>query len=198
MNQNLKGLKFNIFDWFNSEGIKMFGRKLNLPIYVLIFIALAVLTWALLKYTRFGRRIYAVGNNPQAAFLSGINVKFMRLMAFAFNGVCVGIGATMQLVRVNTGIITVGQNLEIDVIAAVVIGGVAMSGGKGNVMGAFMGAILMGAITNAMTLMRLQSEWQFLVKGLIIIGAVAIGAISERMAVRKAIRQKEADVKAAA
>ena len=73
-----------------------------------------------------------------------------------------------------------------------------MSGGKGNVMGAFLGAILMGAITNAMTLMRLQSEWQFLVKGLIIIGAVAIGAISERMAVRKAIRQKEAEVKSAA
>jgi len=198
MNQNLKALKFNIFDWFNSEGIKMFGRKLNLPIYVLIFVVLAVLTWALLKYTRFGRRIYAVGNNPQAAFLSGINVKFTRLMAYALNGLFVGIGATMQLVRVNTGIITVGQNLEIDVIAAVVIGGVAMSGGKGNVMGAFLGAILMGAITNAMTLMRLQSEWQFLVKGLIIIGAVAIGAISERMAVRKAVREKEAEAKAAA
>ena len=70
--------------------------------------------------------------------------------------------------------------------------------GKGNVMGAFLGAILMGAITNAMTLMRIQSEWQFLVKGLIIIGAVAIGAISERMSIRKAVRQKEAETKGAA
>ena len=192
MEQNLKVLKTNIFDWFSKEAIKVFDRKLNLPLYVLIFIALAVLTWALLKYTRFGRRIYAVGNNPQAAFLSGINVKLTRLMAFALNGVFVGIGATMQLVRVNTGIITVGQNLEIDVIAAVVIGGVAMSGGKGNVMGAFLGAILMGAITNAMTLMRLQSEWQFLVKGIIIIVAVAAGAISEQLSVRKAVRAKKA------
>ena len=192
MNQNLKVFKTNIFDWFSSEAIKVFDRKLNLPLYVLIFIALAILTWALLKYTRFGRRIYAVGNNPQAAFLSGINVKLTRLMAFALNGVFVGIGATMQLVRVNTGIITVGQNLEIDVIAAVVIGGVAMSGGKGNVMGAFLGAILMGAITNAMTLMRLQSEWQFLVKGIIIIVAVAAGAISEQLSVRKAVRAKKA------
>lgn len=197
MNQNLKALKTNIFDWFSAESIKVFDRKLNLPIYVLIFIALAVLTWALLKYTRFGRRLYAVGNNPNAAFLSGINVRIIRLLAFAFNGFCVGIGATMQLVRVNTGIITVGQNLEIDVIAAVVIGGVAMSGGKGSVMGAFLGAILMGAISNAMTLMRLQSEWQFLVKGIIIIVAVAAGAISERMAVRKAVRLKEAETKAA-
>lgn len=192
MEQNLKVFKTNIFDWFSKEAIKVFDRKLNLPLYVLIFIALAVLTWALLKYTRFGRRIYAVGNNPQAAFLSGINVKLTRLMAFALNGVFVGIGATMQLVRVNTGIITVGQNLEIDVIAAVVIGGVAMSGGKGNVMGAFLGAILMGAITNAMTLMRLQSEWQFLVKGIIIIVAVAAGAISEQLSVRKAVRAKKA------
>ena len=191
MNQNLKVLKTNVFDWFSKEAIKVFDRKLNLPLYVLIFIALAVLTWALLKYTRFGRRIYAVGNNPQAAFLSGINVKLTRLMAFALNGVFVGIGATMQLVRVNTGIITVGQNFEIDVIAAVVIGGVAMSGGKGNVMGAFLGAILMGAITNAMTLMRLQSEWQFLVKGLIIIVAVAAGAISEQLTIRKAVRAKK-------
>ena len=192
MEQNLKVFKTNIFDWFSKEAIKVFDRKLNLPLYVLIFIALAVLTWALLKYTRFGRRIYAVGNNPQAAFLSGINVKLTRLLAFALNGVFVGIGATMQLVRVNTGIITVGQNLEIDVIAAVVIGGVAMSGGKGNVMGAFLGAVLMGAITNAMTLMRLQSEWQFLVKGIIIIVAVAAGAISEQLSVRKAVRAKEA------
>ena len=192
MNQNLKVFKTNIFDWFSTEAIKVFDRKLNLPLYVLIFVALAILTWALLKYTRFGRRISAVGNNPQAAFLSGINVKLTRLMAFALNGVFVGIGATMQLVRVNTGIITVGQNLEIDVIAAVVIGGVAMSGGKGNVMGAFLGAILMGAITNAMTLMRLQSEWQFLVKGIIIIVAVAAGAISEQLSVRKAVRAKKA------
>jgi len=133
-----------------------------------------------------------VGNNPQAAFLSGINVKFTRLMAFVFNGVCVGIGATMQLVRVNTGIITVGQNMEIDVIAAVVIGGVAMSGGKGNVLGAFIGAILMGTITNAMTIMRIQFEWQFLVKGIIIIAAVAGGAATEILRVRRARRSQSA------
>ena len=191
MQQNLRWFKSNIFDWFSTEGIKLFDRKLNLPYYVILFVILAVITWAVLKYTRFGRRIYAVGNNPSAAYLSGINVRAIRLLAFAFNGLCVGIGATMQLVRVNTGIITVGQNLEIDVIAAVVIGGVAMSGGKGSVMGAFLGTILMGAITNAMTLMRLQSEWQFLAKGIIIILAVSGGAISEVLASRKAIRAQE-------
>lgn len=197
MQQNLSWLKTNLLDWFNPEGIKAFGFKLNIPYYVIIFILLSVATWAMLKYTRFGRRIYAVGNNPQAAYLSGINVKVTKLLAYAFNGLCVGIGATMQLVRVNTGIITVGQNMEIDVIAAVVIGGVAMAGGKGSVMGAFLGAILMGAITNAMTIMRIQSEWQFLVKGLVIIVAVAGGALSEQFSARKAIRQQEAAAAAA-
>lgn len=193
MRQNLAWFKSNVFDLFNPDGIRMFNLKLNLPYYVILFFILAAITWALLKYTKFGRRIYAIGNNPQAAFLSGIDVKLTRLLAFVFNGVCVGIGATMQLVRVNTGIITVGQNMEIDVIAAVVIGGVAMSGGKGSVVGAFIGAILMGTITNAMTIMRIQQEWQFLVKGLIIIAAVAAGALSEIMRHRTALRQRRSD-----
>ncbi len=191
MKQNLAWFKSNVFDWFNPEGVKVFGLKLNLPYYVLLFFFLTLITWAILKYTKFGRRIYAIGNNSQAAFLSGVNVRFTRLMAFVFNGICVGIGATMQLVRVNTGIITVGQNMEIDVIAAVVIGGVAMSGGKGSVMGAFIGALLMGTITNAMTIMRIQQEWQFLVKGIIIIAAVAAGALSEILRHRSVLRRKK-------
>lgn len=190
MNQNLAWFKTNLLDLFNPEGIKAFGFKLILPYYVIIFVLIAVAIWAALKYTRFGRRVYAVGNNPQAAYLSGINVRVTRLLTYLINGLCVGIGATMQLVRVNTGIITVGLNMEIDVIAAVVIGGVAMAGGKGSAMGAFIGAILMGAITNAMTLMRIQSEWQFLVKGIIIIAAVSGGALSEHFSARKAMRRQ--------
>lgn len=196
MRQNLAWFKSNIFDLFNSEGIRLHGLKLNFPYYIILFIVLTVITWAMLKYTKFGRRVYAIGNNPQAAFLSGINVKLTRLMAFAFNGVCVGIGATMQLVRVNTGIITVGQNMEIDVIASVVIGGVALSGGKGSVIGAFIGVILLGTISNAMTIMRFQQEWQFLVKGIIIIAAVAAGAVSEIFRHRKVTRDKKEAVAA--
>lgn len=190
MAQNLAWFKSNVFDWFNSEGVKVFGFKLQLPYYVILFVLIAIATWALLKYTRFGRRVYSVGNNPQAAYLSGINVRMTKLLTYAFNGLCVGIGGTIALVRQNTGIISIGQNMEIDVIAAVVIGGVAMSGGKGNALGAFIGAILMGAITNAMTLMRIQFEWQYLVKGLIIIIAVAGGAFSEILTNKKAIREQ--------
>jgi ribose/xylose/arabinose/galactoside ABC-type transport system permease subunit len=112
------------------------------------------------------------------------------MSTYALNGFLVAIAAIMLLARVNTAIITVGQNLEIDVIAATVVGGVAMSGGKGNILGTFVGAILLGSIANAMNILRLQSEWQFVAKGVIIIVAVTAGAIVQaRQARAQLMRQ---------
>lgn len=152
------------------------GLSLTLPIYLLVFFAITIIIWWLMKYTKYGRRVYAVGANRNAAYLAGIDVKNIVLSTYALNGLIVGIAAIMLLSRVNTAIITVGQNLEIDVIAAVVVGGTALSGGKGNIWGTFIGAILLGSIANAMNILRLQSEWQFVAKGVIIIAAVAAGA----------------------
>jgi ribose/xylose/arabinose/galactoside ABC-type transport system permease subunit len=118
-----------------------------------------------------------VGSNRNAAYLAGIGVKNIVLSTYTLNGLLVSIAAIMLLARVNTAIITIGQNLEIDVIAATVVGGVALSGGKGNIWGTFIGAILLGTIANAMNILRLQSEWQFVVKGIIIIAAISAGAI---------------------
>ena len=129
-----------------------------------------------MKYTKYGRRCNAIGANRNAAYLAGINVKNTVLSTYALNGLIVGIAAIMLLSRVNTAIITTGQNLEIDVIAAVVVGGTALSGGKGNIWGTFIGAILLGSIANGMNILRLQSEWQFVAKGVILIVAVAAGA----------------------
>jgi len=184
LSQNLEFFKFNLI-----EGAKAGGLSLTLPIYVIIFFLMTAVFWALLKYTKYGRRVYAVGSNPQAAYLSGINVKSIQLITYIINGLCVGIGGVLMLARVNVGTINLGQNLEIDVIAAVVIGGVAMSGGKGSPMGSFIGVILMGAIANAMNIMRIQSEWQFFVKGLIIIVAVAGGELSSRIAARRQLKK---------
>jgi len=152
------------------------GLSLNLPIYVLIFLAITIIIWWLMKYTKYGRRVYAVGANRNAAYLAGIDVKNIVLSTYALNGLIVGIAAIMLLSRVNTAIITVGQNLEIDVIAAVVVGGTALAGGKGNIWGTFVGAILLGAIANGMNILRIQSEWQFVAKGVILIVAVTAGA----------------------
>jgi len=187
LSKNLDFFKFNLIEGAkNSDGI-----NLSLPIYVIVFFLVTAVFWAVLKYTKYGRRVYAVGSNPQAAYLSGINVKAIRLWTYVFNGLCVGIGGVLMLARVNVGTISLGQNLEIDVIAAVVIGGVAMSGGKGNPLGSFIGVILLGAITNAMNIMRVQSEWQYFVKGLILIIAVAGGELSARISAKRQLtRQK--------
>lgn len=169
----LAGLKKNLIEGAKGPS----GLSLTIPIYVIVFLSITIIIWWLMKYTKYGRRVYAVGANRNAAFLAGISVKNIVMSTYALNGLLVGIAAIMLLSRVNTAIITVGQNLEIDVIAATVVGGVAMSGGKGNIWGTFIGAILLGSIANAMNILRLQSEWQFVAKGIIIIAAVTAGAI---------------------
>jgi ribose/xylose/arabinose/galactoside ABC-type transport system permease subunit len=153
-----------------------------------------------MKYTKYGRRIYAVGANSHAAYLAGINVKNIVLSTYTINGLLVGIASVFLLSRVNTAIISTGQNKEIDVIAAAVIGGVALSGGKGSIWGVFVGAILMGAIENGLTIMRQKAEMQYVAKGLIIIGAVVVGSVIETMVSRNQTKQKqhEADAISAA
>ena len=181
----LEALKTNVLN------IQANGIALQLPIYVFIFIAIVIIFWLLLKYTKYGRRLYAVGSNKDAAFLAGIDVKNMTLSAYAFNGLLVGIASIILLARVNVANITIGDGYEIDAIAAAVIGGAAMSGGKGNAWGTFFGAILLGSIGNAMTMLHLNSEWQYVAKGAIIIAAVTAGAISASMAARKSASRKE-------
>ncbi|MBV9674532.1 MAG: ABC transporter permease [Verrucomicrobia bacterium] len=157
------------------------GLNLIIPPYVLIFFVIALLAGLLLNYTKYGRRVYAVGTNPNAAYLAGINVKNMRLSVYIIMGFLVGIGSVMLLSRVNTGIITLGQGLEIDSIAMVVIGGTLLKGGKGNVVGTLIGVFFLGSIGNAMNMLRLPSEVQYVAKGLVIIIAVTAGDISEQI-----------------
>jgi ribose/xylose/arabinose/galactoside ABC-type transport system permease subunit len=178
MNGELDFLKTNLI-----QGAKDPISHLNLiiPPYVLIFFMIALLGGLLLGYTKFGRRIYAIGTNPQAAYLAGIDVKNMKLSAYVIMGLLVGIGAVMLLARINTGIITLGQGLEIDSIAMVVIGGTALKGGKGTIVGTLIGVFFLGSIGNAMNMLRLPSEVQFVAKGLVIIIAVSAGDISNRI-----------------
>jgi len=167
------------------------GLIVNIPPYIFIFVAVVFIIWIVMRFTKYGRRIYAVGANKQAAYLAGIDVKNIVLSTYVINGFLVAIAALCLLSRVNTAIITVGQNKEIDVIAAAVVGGVALSGGKGSIWGVFIGALLMGSIENGMNIMRLQAEWQFVVKGLIIIAAVSTAAIVASLQAKRALRMKQ-------
>jgi ribose/xylose/arabinose/galactoside ABC-type transport system permease subunit len=195
------GGQFNLKASILPDGlVDAAGLTVYFPIYILVFIGITALIWIIMKYTKYGRRIYAVGANPHAAYLAGINVKNVILSTYTINGLLVGIASVFLLSRVNTAIITTGQNKEIDVIAAAVIGGVALSGGKGSVWGVFVGAILMGAIENGLTIMRQKAEMQYVAKGLIIIGAVVVGSIIVMMLNRNQTKtiQHEEEISAAA
>lgn len=173
----LKG-EFNFLKINLIKGLKYNDLNLILPVYVIVFIVAAALIWALMKYTKYGRRVYAVGSNPSAAYLSGVDVKNMKMFAYSVNGILVFLASCALNSRLGVAIISGGSGLEIDAIAAAVIGGIAMSGGKGNAWGAFTGAILLGAIGNAMSMLKLPGEWQYIVKGIVIIISVVAGSIS--------------------
>lgn len=156
---------------------------------VLIFIILAILLWLVVKYTKFGRRIYAVGGNEKAAFLSGINVKNFKLLVFGIGGFFIAIATMTQLSRLGTGNPLMGQGKEIDVIAAVVVGGTALSGGKGNIWGTVIGVILLGIISNALNILGVNPHYQYIMKGLLIIISVLIGYFSAVRATRVTKKQ---------
>ncbi|PYE30786.1 monosaccharide ABC transporter membrane protein (CUT2 family) [Rhizobium sp. PP-F2F-G38] len=195
MKGELDFLTVNLLDGMQDP---VTGLVLRLPPYVLLFFVITLLGGLLLTYTTYGRRLYAVGTNPRAAFLAGIDVRMMRLSVYLIQGLLVGVGATMLLARINTGIITLGQNLEIDTIAMVVIGGTALSGGRGSIVGTLIGVLFLGSIANAMNLLRLPSEVQFLAKGLIVIIAVSMGDVSARVSHFRAFRRDQSTARAAA
>ena len=165
------------------------GLIMNFPIYVAVFLVASIIMWWILRYTKYGKRVYAVGANPSSAYLSGINVKKVTITSFLTHGLLVGIGSVMLLARVNVATISLGEGAEMDSIAAAVIGGTLISGGKGNMLETLIGIILMGAITNGMNVLKLRSELQYVVKGVIIIFAIAATEISARKAMTVSRRQ---------
>jgi len=146
--------------------------EIFLPIYIFVFMTL--LLWLILKYTRYGRRVYAVGGNANAAFLAGINVKNFKMGIYTINGFIISIAAMTYISRLGTGSPLIGLDKEIDAIAAAVVGGVAMSGGRGNMFGVFIGVVLLAFISNALNLLGVSPFYQYLMKGIFIVGSVLI------------------------
>ena len=147
---------------------------LGLPIGVWIAIAIAILAAAMLRYTRFGRHVFAVGSNEQTARLCGIDVAHVKLAVYALAGLLVGVAAVMEFSTLTVGDPTTSSGLELDVIAAVVIGGASLSGGEGSIAGALVGALLMTVIRTGCTHVDLPTWVQQIVTGVIIVVAVAV------------------------
>lgn len=156
------------FTWFGQ------GYIGPVPVPIVIWIFLIAVTGIILNKMRFGRHLYAVGGNTNAARASGIKVASIKRRAFAFAGAAAGLGGVILMARVNSGQPTGGEGLEFNAITAVIIGGTSMSGGVGNIYGTVAGALFVGFLTNIMTITNVNSYYQKIVQGAIIALAVII------------------------
>jgi ribose transport system permease protein len=147
---------------------------LGVPMLVIIFALVATAGWVVLNRTTFGRRTFAVGGNPEAARLAGVKVQRHTVMLYALVGLCCGIAAVMLMARTTTGSATHGSLYELDAIAAVVVGGTLLSGGRGTIGGTVLGVLIFTTLSNVFTQNNLSSSVQSVAKGLIIVAAVLL------------------------
>ncbi len=149
-----------------------------LPVPALVFLILIVTFWVVLKYTRFGRQLYAIGGNSQAAHLSGINVDRVKIIAFVLCSMLSAVAGMLHSAQISQGGPNEGIGYELNAVAAVAIGGTSLAGGRGRVSGTLVGALILGLLDNMLGLKGVNSNLQLVVKGLLII--VAVFAQAER------------------
>lgn len=166
------------FNWFGQ------GYLGPIPVSVIIMVVLFIVTWILLNKTCFGRHIYAVGGNEKAAIASGINSKRVIKKAFILDGAITGIAAVVFMARQASGTPAGGLSYEFDAITAVVVGGTSIAGGSGNVVGTVIGALIVGIINNVQNLLHVNTYWQQVVKGLVILLAIIIDVVTKRAAAK--------------
>ncbi|MCW1097996.1 ABC transporter permease [Streptomyces sp. RS2] len=147
---------------------------LGIPPLVLVFAAVTVVGWLVLNRTTFGRRTVAVGGNAEAARLAGIDVRRQRLYLYLLSGLCCGIAAFLLIALAGSGQNTNGNLYELDAIAAAIIGGTLLTGGRGHIIGSVLGVLIFTTITNIFALNNLQTDVQQIAKGAIIVAAVLV------------------------
>jgi len=147
---------------------------------ILVMIAIVIIGDILMRNSRFFRQNYYIGGNEKAAGLSGINVDFVKIANYCVVAVLAGVAGILTTARFGTSSVTFGTGVELRVITATIIGGASLSGGEGSVFGAFLGALFMGVLANALNLLGVDAYWQNLITGLILILAVLFDVLNER------------------
>jgi ribose/xylose/arabinose/galactoside ABC-type transport system permease subunit len=140
----------------------------------LIMCGVFLFSWVLLNRTAFGRHVYAIGGNPEAALLSGVRVRQVQLAVYSFCGLCAGLSGVLVASRLNAGYPRAGEFYELDAIAAVVVGGTSLFGGRGSISGTLAGAFFIGVLNNGLNLFRVSSYDQLIVKGVILLIAASM------------------------
>jgi ribose transport system permease protein len=168
-----------------TGGMPIFGFKSDIlvlgqgyvgfiPVPVIVMVIVFAVGIVFAQYTRQGRYIYGVGGNEEATRLSGVNVKKIKYIVYSISGLLSGLAGMVMLARINSGTPKMGQGYEMDVVTAVVLGGVSISGGEGKLAFVIVGVLIMGVLTNGLILMNVQEYVQWVIKGLALVAAVGL------------------------
>ncbi|MBN2051358.1 MAG: ABC transporter permease [Spirochaetales bacterium] len=182
----LRGLSFVLCGGIPIWGLPPAFKKLGqgylgaIPIPVIIMIIIFILGWFFLNRTKTGRYIYGLGGNKEAVRLSGVNTAKIQTLVFVVSGLLTGLAGVIMLSRINTGQPKIGTGYEMDVITAVVLGGVSIMGGEGSLIGVFIGVLIAGVLSNGMILMDVSEYYQQITKGIVLLIAVIFDTIAKR------------------
>lgn len=167
---------------FNNMGV---GSFLGIPIPVVFVMAAFIILYFIMNRTSFGRHVYATGGNKEAAKYAGVDTKWIQVRVYIISGVMAALAGAVLAARLYSGQPSVGEGFERDAIAASVLGGTSFNGGIGTLGGTVIGVLIIGVLNNGMNLLKINSYWQFVVKGLVILGAVYVDYIKKRGSLKK-------------
>lgn len=182
----LRGLAYTITDGQPIVSSSLSFRDLGngyvgpVPVPVIIMVVVYAVIWFVLERTRYGRHVYAVGGNAEAAKLAGVRVKRVITSVYVLAGACAGLAGVIFAARVISAQPTAGTGYELDAIAAVVLGGTSLAGGRGRIVGTLIGSVILGVLSTGLILLNVQFFTQLLIKGVVIILAVAIDSLKRR------------------
>lgn len=161
-------------DFFTAIGS---GRILGIPVSVYIMFGVYLLIHVMMRYTAHGKRVYAVGGNPEASLISGIDVRMVRFWGMVISAAAAGLAGIIFVSQVGATVPTAGQAGLLDVVTAVILGGISLSGGKGRIGGTLIGVLILAVLQNGMVLLSVQSYYQLIVKGVVILLAVFVDSL---------------------
>lgn len=189
----LKGLALTYTDGrpnnFPNDALNAFGNGsfLKIPVITWFFLATFLIVHLVLKFSRFGRNVYATGGNMNVARMAGINVDFYKTMLFVILGFCTAVSSILMSMRLSSGNALYGGDLTMSVIAGIVIGGTSMSGGSGSAVRTFWGMLFIGVLFNGLQRLEIQASWQDVIKGAILIAVIAIDCLMAQKKTRRTI-----------
>ena len=165
-----------------DEGFGFWGREslLGVPVPVIIYLALFAVGFVVLRYTTFGRAIYAIGGNPQASRLASVRVKRIQRIVYLLCALGAAVGGVVLTSQLAAGAPQAATGIELSVIAAVILGGTSLAGGSGSMIGTLLGVLIMGTLNNGLTLLSVDAYYQEIVRGLVLLLAVALDQLRKR------------------